>query len=341
MGGSEDIQWVQGGDSSTQGAQGNTQGAQGEESTPRCLIFVLGEGAVDMCSALRAGLLGTWEQQLSQAASVKLPVSMHGEISVGSYNTLHPACAVKHATVEGIDRNGESNWSARCVAIAQLLLRSALDVYLLQAVSSQQMTQLMLVLDELYECVHYTHPHREAGDGVAVLLSKSKFAIQSHEMVPFLAKQADEKQQQHHMCSCAVNALSITNGQQLLFVSTHIHAKKCLDPQSTLLAYLANGVTDNRSVIWGGDCDDQFLNGIPDGFATARCGQPTSKCGTQKDWIFHSTDIQSGRTKRSEQFVDATRQELAFTGQCASDHFGEAIVMMSSESESKHEPENK
>ena len=90
---------------------------------------------------------------------------MHGEISVGSYNTLHPACAVKHATVEGIDRNGESNWSARCVAIAQLLLCSAFDVFLLQAVSSQQMTPPMLVLGERYECVHYTHPHREAGDG--------------------------------------------------------------------------------------------------------------------------------------------------------------------------------
>ena len=83
------------------------------------------------------------------------------------------------------------------------------------------------------------------------------------------------------------------------------------------------------------------MNGIPDGFATAGCGQPTSKHGTTKDWIFHSPDIQSGRTKRSEQFVDATRQELAFTGQCASDHFGEAIVVVSSESESKHEPENK
>ena len=60
------------------------------------------------------------------------------ELTVGTYNLLHPTYAEKYREREGVDaRTGKSNWSLRVPALAEILRHGGLDIYLLQEVGSE------------------------------------------------------------------------------------------------------------------------------------------------------------------------------------------------------------
>ena len=265
-----------------------------------------------------------WDNRI--AAMVAMP-PLARAFTIATYNLLHPTYAEKYCEREGVDVEGKSNWVLRQPYIAAMLSRIQLDVYLLQEVDEAQMEQLGL--DEDYFVHHCTHPNREAGDGVAVLLHKSRFIITEVAIVPFDAKQ-DEYRGDHYMGAAAVFAVHTETGVRFAFCSVHFYPKKSLNPQVTLEAFLTNRKADYDAVVWGGDCNNVYTNPPGDyqweDRSTHRATRAVS--GKKLDWLFCSNNCSIQRSDVTEVFVKASRDLLPETGHAPSDHFAEAAVVI-------------
>lgn len=121
----------------------------------------------------------------------------------------------------GLNNLGRDNWkTCGAPATAAILQQSALDVYFLQEVDATQMNHYLFhvpspptsaplndktnsnALGESYETIHFAHPTREAGDGVAIAVKKSRFHILESTLVPYETK---------------VSALDVKEKEQLLY----------------------------------------------------------------------------------------------------------------------------
>lgn len=302
-----------------------------EQQNPSQLVEVLQKATME--SWLRKCALNQdcWERSTapSEAESSALD-----EFTVGTYNLLHPRYAEKYRDKAGVDNAGRSNWSVRCPAISYLLLRSCLDVYLLQEVDSRQMWDDLMggesgsKLSEWYECVHFVHPTREARDGVAILVKRGRFIIEKSEMVPFEAK-LEEHQGLKYMCAAAAVVRDMVTGKKLLIMSTHFYEKKSAQPQSTLLDYVDQCGHECDAVVWGGDCNNEYKSGLPGNGRFDACKNEARKTKGMKkiDWIFFTPQLSAWRNETSESFINSTEAHLELTGRPSSDHFGEAITL--------------
>ncbi len=237
--------------------------------------------------------------------------------SIGSYNLLHPTYALKYHQPMGLNFLGRSNWNQwRAPAISSILEQSALDVYFLQEVDADQLkkdimishssslsssysssthsnedsvglqhignNQKHLCLAEMYESVHFTHPTREARDGVAILVKTSRFEILESVMVPFTSKLPSSTEQSehigeerfkynidesnnHYMCAATAIVRDKLAGLTFLLACVHLYDKKCVSPQKTLLNYIQAKVQSDSiaidAIIWGGDCNTDYGRG--------------------------------------------------------------------------------
>jgi hypothetical protein len=253
------------------------------------------------------------------------------ELTVGTWNLLHPTYAVKYREVEGIYGRTKSNWPDRAPEIGDRLLKGGLDVYLLQEVGQAQLDDLQPYVSQLYELRFAAHPGRGAKDGVAVLVRKARLQIEEDHTLEILAKEKDLKGQ-HYMSAMLVTARDVATGARVLAVSAHFYAKKAVDPRGTLLAELARrfaGDNPPELVVWGGDCNEVYRAPFFGGaFCTADGRCPTRFRGTKKiDWIFVGGAALSGvvRSEATQKFVKASSEAILATGQPPSDHLAEAV----------------
>jgi len=207
----------------------------------------------------------------------------------------------------------------------------------------------MFCSDELkqdYDVIHYTHPKREAQDGVAILWKKGRFELLESEMVPFHAKQ---EEYQYYMCAAVAHVMDNVTQKRLLLACIHFYDKKCIKPQETLLQYILSKKEEKADgIIWGGDCNHEYKSILPDGFST-----PASSCARNEengswvyptsnskkiDWIFYSssngceeeeTVLSSFTSLESEAFVKSTAEAFdCMGGYTLSDHLGEATTFI-------------
>lgn len=252
--------------------------------------------------------------------------------TIGTYNLLHPAYAVKYRERPGIDSEGKSNWSARAAAISRLLREARLDIYLLQEVGREQLSDLMACLATEYDAHIAIHPAREAGDGTAVLTRLDRFeGVGSYE-VPL-----PDARSRPYMCAAATFARDRRTGLRLVILSAHLYEKrgKSHDPGGKILKFFEQCRRGQRGpfgaydlAVWGGDCNrgyDASGEG-PVGFHHLP-GGPQTHPPRQIDWIFLSPQCAGVRGSPStECFIESTRQVLPATGFSPSDHTGEAVA---------------
>mmetsp|Transcript_18391 Transcript_18391/g.43806 ORF Transcript_18391/g.43806 Transcript_18391/m.43806 type:complete len:259 (+) Transcript_18391:293-1069(+) len=177
-------------------------------------------------------------------------------LTVGTYNLSHPVYAEKYRAPEGVfpGRSKASNWRLRAPVIGEILQSSGLDIVFLQEVGQQQLADLkQYVLDD--ESFHVVHPGRSACDGVAVLTKRARLKGLSKEPVACEGKLPEDRGRDC-MCSAAVVVQDTLTDVRLLLASAHFYAKQSIDPQGTLLAYLAKTSAERscRCFVWGGDC---------------------------------------------------------------------------------------
>jgi len=254
-------------------------------------------------------------------------------LTVGTYNLPHPVYAEKYREPEGVfpGRSKASNWRLRAPVIGEILQSSGLDIVFLQEVGQQQLADLkQYVLD--YESVHVVHPGRSACDGVAVLTKRARLKGLSKEPVACEGKLPEDRGRDY-MCSAAVVVQDTLTDVRLLLASAHFYAKKSIDPQGTLLAYLAKTSAERscRCFVWGGDCNTVYRT-PPGGMgeyktADGAAGPTRSRSGKRIDWIFASAHASVERCAETEAFQQATMSRIAATGHPPSDHYGEAMAV--------------
>jgi exonuclease III len=151
------------------------------------------------------------------------------------------------------------------------MVASSLDVYLLQEVDEQQIRDDMFgdralsqLLKQEYDCIHYTHPTRQAKDGVAFLLRKSRFQVERSEIVPYEAKLKEDAGKKY-MCAAVAYAKDKATGLRLLFGSVHFYNKKSLHPEETFLNYVNDKKDECDAIVWGGDCNRSYTSANPPG----------------------------------------------------------------------------
>lgn len=312
------------------------------------LLFIYGserEGTKQLSSSLRKEMTVLWSQKCAveqhpgdsklAGDDLKRP---HGALTVGTYNILHPIYAEKYKEKPGIDQTGRSNWPLRGPAITRILLHSGLDVCFLQEIDAHQMEHDLMSgyggassshrLEDLYQCIHFVHPNREARDGVAVLLRKDRFVVEKSKMLPYEAR-FEQYRGEHYMCAATVFAKDVVSGMRLLFASVHFYDKKSVHPQRTLLNFLQEHNRDFDAVVWGGDCNNEYKSGPPGNkgeFASGTGGRCTRK-HKKIDWLFFTAQLASMQSEVSEAFVEKSKEILETTGYPPSDHFAEAITL--------------
>jgi endonuclease/exonuclease/phosphatase family metal-dependent hydrolase len=276
-----------------------------------------------------------------------------GQVTVGTYNILHPEYAEKYLEPEGVNRaSRKSNWNTRAPAIGRIL-QGGLDVMFLQEVGREQLADLEPYLVEYdFKASHMVHPGRS--DGVVVLTRKARFKVISTHPVKLPGHKG-----QCYMYAAAVVAHDLHNNVRLLLASVHFYKKQCIDPQGALLTYLATAQVQHACdyVVWGGDCNTDYTDKVvkysrevegsegqrlskEDEFKTAEgvagptrpsrtcpsSGKAISK-GKRIDWIFASSSLTVERCAATEAFKRSTMCEMKATGWPPSDHYGEAVVV--------------
>eukprot|EP01012_Entosiphon_sulcatum_P057985 TRINITY_DN818_c0_g1_i1.p2 TRINITY_DN818_c0_g1~~TRINITY_DN818_c0_g1_i1.p2 ORF type:complete len:274 (+),score=54.71 TRINITY_DN818_c0_g1_i1:959-1780(+) len=132
--------------------------------------------------------------------------------TVSCYNMLLPFYAVKWQEHEGITADGKSNWPTRKTDITRLLTESWSDVFLLQEVGKQELSDLHTgELQQWYGALYEPHPWRK--DGLAILFKHNKYEIRSHTVL-------------HHgnsgMVTLAAVLLDKDTQQESVFASVHV-----------------------------------------------------------------------------------------------------------------------
>eukprot|EP00854_Cymbomonas_tetramitiformis_P019464 gene19464-23273_t len=156
--------------------------------------------------------------------------------SIGTYNLLHPFYAEKYRERVGIDpATLKSNWHERMPALGDIFQRNLLDVYLLQEIGEEMLQDLRPYINE-YSIAYFTHPLREAQDGVAVLLRKERFDLVGEQSVPLLGR--DTYRGRVYMVATAVWARDLQTGLRVLLVSEHFYDKRVVEPEASLLHFL-------------------------------------------------------------------------------------------------------
>lgn len=266
---------------------------------------------------------------------------LDGDLTVGTWNVLHPKYAVKHNEAEGVTyQRGKrvSNWADRAREIGRSLQKSALDVYLLQEIGEAQLADIMPHVQDAYEEVHKVHPGRGASDGVAILLRRKKLRLEGRDHVDMLARE-EEYAGDVYMRAVLATARVVDTGEEVLVASAHFYAKKTEDPRGSLLKALSTRESPSL-VVWGGDCNevyrDQHRHGAD--FCTAPGGGSTRKRGHKKiDWVYArgGTRGEEGgwampevvRSVKTQAFVAASKRNVPGTHHPPSDHYGEAVCI--------------
>jgi hypothetical protein len=197
----------------------------------------------------------------AQSQCTKRTASRLGQVTVGTYNILHPEYAESYREPEGVGSTSrKSNWNTRAPAIGRILQEGELDVMFLQEVGQEQLADLEPYLVEYdFKASHVVHPGRSARDGVVVLTKKGRFKVTSTHPVAFEGKLPEDRGH-CYMYAAAVVAHDLHNNTRLLLASVHFYKKKCIDPQGTLLTYLAKAQVQHACdyVVWGGDCNTDY-----------------------------------------------------------------------------------
>lgn len=250
--------------------------------------------------------------------------------TVGTYNVLHPVYAVKYKERPGIDSEERSNWSIRAEAIAAYMLEAWLDIYLLQEVGQSQLRDLMRSLSEHYEMTFFVHPSRQARDGTAVLTRRCSLEVIGRQAVPL-----PDARNRSYMSATCVFARDRCSSLLLAILSAHLYDKS-YDPEGTIVKFLQQYQSEQDRpmgrcdvVIWGGDCNRVYpASGQgPPGFQHVP-GGPRTHGSRQIDWIFFSSDILGSRGETTpEQFITSSQQVLSSSGNTASDHTAEAVLL--------------
>ena len=243
--------------------------------------------------------------------------------TVGTYNVLHPAYALKHKVTPGLDSEGCSNWSIRANAIATYIMEAQLDIYLLQEVGWNELPNLMCSLSCDYIMTFYGHPSRS--DGTAVLTQRRRLEVVARQAVPL-----PHASKQAHMCATCVFARDLRSHLLLAIVSAHLDPN-CEEHEGTIVKFLeqCHREQDCHATILGGDFNQVYsASGQgPPGFQHVPGGQGTFK-DRQIDWIIFSSDLLGLRGDPTpEKFIASSQQVLSSSGHMASDHTAEAVAL--------------
>lgn len=250
--------------------------------------------------------------------------------TIGTYNLLHPTYAVKYLEKTGLDANCRSNWPLRAEVIANLLVDAGLDIYLLQEVGREQLSDLLRLLGDRYEETFAVHPGREARDGTAVLTRRARLQVMQSCAVPLPSATG-----RPYMSAAAVCALDRASGLRLGVVSGHLYEArgKSHDPEGRIHDFLDGCLAGESQTwrydiaVWGGDCNKGYMpcGQGPRGFRHVPGGPKTCK-SRQIDWIFFSPQCTGMRgAPATEKFIASTQHVIAGSGCPPSDHFGESI----------------
>jgi endonuclease/exonuclease/phosphatase family metal-dependent hydrolase len=276
----------------------------------------------------------------------RFPGRQHVQLTVGTYNILHPEYAEKYRDPEGVGRDRKSNWNVRAPAIGRILEEGGLDVMFLQEVGQEQLADLEPYLAGYdFKSSHMVHPRRSAHDGVVVLTRKGRLKVVSTHPVAFEGKSPEDRGM-CYMYATAVVAHDLHTNVRLLLASVHFCKKECIRPQETFLAYLDTAQVQQSCdyVVWGGDCNKVYPEQVVkysgesfggqglskgDEFKTAEGGSgPTRpRSGKRIDWIFASSSLTVERCAATEAFKRSTMHKIKGTGWPPSDHYGEAVVV--------------
>ena len=243
--------------------------------------------------------------------------------TIGTYNVLYPAYALKYEVASGLDCKKCSNWSSRANAIASYIREAQLDIYLLQEVGWEESAELMSLLAHDYTITFYKHPRRS--DGTAVLTRRWCLQVVSRQAVllPHAGLQA-------HMCATCVFARDLRSHLLLAIVSAHLDPNY-EDQDSTIVRFLEQcyRAQDCHAAILGGDFNKVYPSSGqgPTGFQHVPGGRRTYK-EKQFDWIFFSSDLLGVRGDHApEKFIISSQQILSSSGKTASDHTAEAVAL--------------
>ena len=243
--------------------------------------------------------------------------------TVGTYNVLHPDYAVRHNVVQGLNRQGRSNWSLRAKAITTYILEAQLDIYLLQEVGKSELSDLKQSLYEHYEMTFFGHPGRR--DGTAVLTRRCCLEVVGKQALPL-----PNANKHDYMCATCVFARDLCSRLLLAIVSAHLDSS--CDHESIVVKFLqhCHRKQDCHAIILGGDFNKDYLcsGQGPPGFQYVPGGQGTYR-GRQIDWIFFSCEMLGfrGGNSISEKFIASSRKRLSSSGNEASDHTADAVVL--------------
>ena len=295
-----------------------------EHHHPSTLIFVYGQEPETLFRALQEATVMLWKKECLSDIRPTTSTLPTGALTVGTYNLLHPHYAIKYREPAGVTKSsGESNWILRAPAIARILLEANLDLYLLQEVEPDGLLTLSEVTNA-YHVIQYVHPSREAADSIAILARRDRFTVERQDMLPYMSKGHHDQQ---YMCAATALIQDNITNLRYLVASTHFYKKKCHQPDKALLEHFETRRNDCDTIIWGGDCNDEYKRSIPSGYSCVRQGHRCTRGEKRIDWIFFSPDCKAWRSDVSEAFADATKRDLEPTGLLPSDHVGEAITL--------------
>ncbi|CAK9114733.1 unnamed protein product [Durusdinium trenchii] len=94
--------------------------------------------------------------------------------TVGSYNVLCTTYALKWKELQGMDANGNSNWSLRWPVMRDILRRAQLDVICLQEVEKTDVERIVADLGPEYTSHYFKHPEEgRPPDGLLIAVKTS------------------------------------------------------------------------------------------------------------------------------------------------------------------------
>lgn len=103
-------------------------------------------------------------------------------VTVGTFNILDPVFAQRHHQRQGLDNQGQSNWSTRGPRLITCIKNSNLDVICLQEVSEVTQNYFKQGTQDTYDLIWLKHGSRH--DGVAILYKKGKFERKDFRGIP-------------------------------------------------------------------------------------------------------------------------------------------------------------